>query len=93
MNGRSSGFSVSGDPCSFVGTVGANKPNLVASAQEIIYQNQEQEQVLVFRGKVIFEKNGDTLEASSIIYDVNNQEISARSDIGDSPIRLVIKSR
>ena len=63
---------------------------LVASAKEIIYKQPEQ--VLIFRGGVIFAKNGDTLEASSVKYDITTQEISAMSAEGDSPIRLVIKS-
>ena len=91
VEGRSSGFSVSGNPCSFIGPQKMDTDPLVASAKEIIYKQPEQ--VLIFRGEVVFAKNGDTLEASFIKYDITTQEISATSAEGDSPIRLVIKSR
>ena len=90
LEGRNSGFSVSGDSCSFTETKEAETDQLYASAKEIIFKQPEQ--VLILRGNVVFSKNGDSLEASSINYDINTKKISAKSDEGGSPIRLVIKS-
>ena len=67
-----------------------NKSDISAAAKEIIYE--ELAQLLVFKGNTIIDRNGDKLEAASVNYNITTQEISARSNEEEDPVRLVIKS-
>ena len=88
--GKGRNISITGNPSSFKGTSKKNKPNISATAEEIIYE--ERAQLLVFKGNTVVHGNGDTLEATSVTYNLATQEISARSKEGEGPVRLKIKS-
>jgi len=83
-------ISMVGNPSSFEGTLNKSKSNILATATEIIYEGLDQ--ILIFRGNAIVKRNRDTLEATSISYNIASQEISARSAGGEDPVRLVMKS-
>ena len=67
-----------------------SRANIFATAKEIIYE--ELDRLLVFKGNTVVHRNGDKLEATSVNYNIATQEISARSNEGEDPVRLVIKS-
>ena len=83
-------ISIAGNPSCFKGTSKRNKSDISAAAKEIIYE--ELAQLLVFKGNTLIHRNGDTLEATSVNYNLATQKISARSKEGESPVRLTIKS-
>ena len=88
--GKGRNISIAGNPSSFKGTSKRNKSHLSATANEIIYE--ELAQLLVFKGNTLIHRNGDTLEATSVNYNLATQKISARSKEGENPVRLTIKS-
>ena len=83
-------ISIAGNPSSFKGASKRNKSDISATAKEIIYE--ELDQLLVFKGNTVIHRNGDTLEATSVNYNLATQKISARSKEGEGPVRLIIKS-
>ena len=88
--GEAAHISMVGNPSSFQGTLLKSKSNILATATEIIYEGLDQ--ILIFKGNAVVKRNRDTLEATSISYNIASQEISARSAEGEDPVRLVIKS-
>ena len=88
--GEAPHISMVGNPSSFEGTFTRSKSNILATATEIIYEGLDQ--ILIFKGNAVVTKNRDTLEATSISYNIASQEISASSAEGEDPVRLVIKS-
>ena len=88
--GEAPHISVVGNPSSFEGTFKRSKSYILATATEIIYEGLDQ--ILIFKGNAVVERNRDTLEATSISYNIASQEVSARSAEGEDPVRLVIKS-
>ena len=88
--GKGTNISILGNPSSFTATPMKSRAKIFATAKEIIYV--ELDQLLVFKGNTVIDRNGDKLEAASVNYNIATQEISARSHEGEDPVRLVIKS-
>ena len=88
--GEAAHISMVGKPSSFEGTLITSKSNILATATEIIYKGLDQ--ILIFKGNAVVKRNRDTLEATSISYNIASQEFFARSTEGEDPVRLVIKS-
>ena len=83
-------ISMVGNPSSFEGTFTRSQSNVLVTATEIIYEGLDQ--VVIFKGNAVVKRNRDTLEAVSVNYNIDSQEISAKSADGQDPVRLVIKS-
>ena len=88
--GEATHISIVGNPSSFEGTLTQRKSKVLATATEIIYEGLDQ--ILIFKGNAVVKRNRDTLEATSVSYNIASQEISAGSAEGEDPVRLVIKS-
>ena len=88
--GKGRNILIVGNPSSFEGASTRSKSNVSATAKEIIYE--ELDKLLIFKGNTVFRRNNDTLEATSVNYNLATQKISARSKEGEDPVRLVIKS-
>ena len=88
--GKGTNISIVGNPSSFKATSMKSRAKIFATAKEIIYV--ELDRFLVFKGNTVIDRNGDKLEAASVNYNITTQEISARSNEEEDPVRLVIKS-